>query len=119
MLRLRTLITVIMVGLLSSACVNTKVVILDESQKYAPSRSVQILERPPEQPYEVIAKLETSGGVGKTLPELLQNMREKAKEIGADAIIPTEEGREQIQQYLPALRTQSFTLYRTQQEAIR
>jgi len=81
-----------------TACTNTNVVLLDESKKYAPSQSVQILDRPPEQPYEVIAQLETRGAVGKTRPELLQSMREEAKGIGADAIIPTEEGREQLQQ---------------------
>jgi hypothetical protein len=79
-------------------CANTSVVILNESDKFAPSNSVQILQNIPNESYKVIARLETRGAVGQGIPELLKDMRKKAKEIGADAIIPTEEGKEKVEQ---------------------
>lgn len=61
----------------------------DESIKFPKSRFVEILDHKPDKPYIVIATLETKGGLGVSLPEILEDMRKKAKEIGADAIIPT------------------------------
>jgi hypothetical protein len=70
---------------------------LDESDKFAPSQSVRIMQDVNE-PFKVIAQLETKGTVGQGIPSLLEDMRKKAKEIGADAIIPTEESKEKVQQ---------------------
>lgn len=76
---------------LSSACTTTDAVRINESKQYAPSEAVEILSEPPEQPYEVISMLESRGSVGQSLPALLKSMRERAREMGADAIIPTQE----------------------------
>jgi len=81
-----------------TGCASTSVVILDEADKYAPSTSVQILENIPDESFKAIARLETRGAVGQGIPKLLEDMRKKAKEIGADAIIPTEEGKEKVEQ---------------------
>ena len=81
-----------------SSCATTSVVLLDESTNYPPTQSVRILTLPPNKPYKVIAQLETKGSVGQSLPELLKSMREEEKTIGVDAIIPTKEGREKVQQ---------------------
>jgi hypothetical protein len=81
-----------------SSCATTSVALLDESTNYPPTQSVQILTSNPNQRFKVIAHLETKGSAGQSLPELLESMREKAKTIGADAIIPTEEGIEKVQQ---------------------
>jgi len=59
-----------------------------DSIKFPKSRFVEILDKKPDEPYVVIATLETKGGIGISLPEILEGMRNKAKEIGADAIIP-------------------------------
>jgi len=67
---------------------------LDPNTKYLPTSSVQILSAPPERPYKTIAILETIGGQNVLIPDLLENMRHKAQEIGADAIIPTDETKE-------------------------
>jgi len=84
--------------ILITGCATTNVVLLDETKKYPPTKSVQILNSIPNRPYEVIAQLETRESVGQSLPNLLESMREKAKFVGADAIIPIEEGREKLQQ---------------------
>lgn len=81
-----------------SSCATTSIILLDESTNYPPTNSVQILMSAPKVPYKVIAHLETKGTAGQSLPELLENMREEAKTIGADAILPTEEGNEKVQQ---------------------
>ena len=72
-----------------SGCVSSKAVMRDDSVKFPKSRFVEILDQKPEKPHVVIATLETKGGMGVSLPEILEDMRTKAKEIGADAIIPT------------------------------
>ena len=74
---------------LVNSCVSSKAVMRDESVKFPKSRFVEILDKKPKEPHVVIATLETKGGMGVSLPEILQDMRNKAKEIGADAIIPT------------------------------
>ena len=94
------LFTSLSIIIIFSGCITTTVVLLDETKVYPKSKSVKILTTTPEESYEVIAHLETRGSVGQALPNLLKNMREKAKIIGADAIIPTEEGREKMQQGL-------------------
>lgn len=61
----------------------------NDSIKFPKSRYVEILDQKPDQPHVIIATLETKGGMNVSLPEILEGMRKKAKEIGADAIIPT------------------------------
>jgi hypothetical protein len=92
------LIIVILNLLILSSCVTTSVVMTDNNLKYPPSQSVLFLSELPDKPYITIAILETKGYQGKSFPDLLENMREKAKRIGADAIIPTQEGVEKLQQ---------------------
>lgn len=79
-------------------CAATGSVLLDDSIYYPPTKSVQIITSAPDQPYRVIAQLEARGTVGQSIPYLLENMREEAKAIGANALIPTEESRELVQQ---------------------
>jgi hypothetical protein len=72
-----------------TGCAATSVVMLDDSMRYPPSATVEILSTPPTKPYKAIAILETAGAANAPLPDLLESMRQKAKEIGADAVIPT------------------------------
>ena len=76
---------------LLSACTRTDAVRMNDSTRYAPSQYLDVLNEPPSQPYEVISLLESRGAVGQSLPALLESMRDRAKRLGADAIIPTEE----------------------------
>ena len=86
-----------LVGLSFSGCATTSVLILDESKQYPPSQYTAILEDTPTEPHIVIAQLETRGAVGTSLPQILESMRDEAKTIGADAIIPTEDVSEKQQ----------------------
>ena len=83
-----------------TGCATTSVLMLDESKQYPPSQYVAILNDQPTEPYIVIAQLETRGAVGTSLPQVLESMRDEAKSIGADAIIPTEDVSEYQQQGL-------------------
>jgi len=82
-------IAIILFVPLLNSCVSTKAVIRNNSIKFPKSRFVEILDQKPDKPHVVIATLETKGGLNVSLPEILENMRKKAEEIGADAIIPT------------------------------
>ena len=83
---MKTLIAIVAL-LLSGCAATTSVVLLDQSKQYAPSAAVEILLRAPERPYIEIAKLESNGFIGEPEPELLEDARKRAQEIGADAII--------------------------------
>ena len=72
------------------ATVSTRVVPLDPVLKFAPSQRVEILLEKPLRPYTQIALLESRGMVGGGESELLEDAREKAQAVGADAIIRLE-----------------------------
>ena len=74
-----------------NGCVSSKAFMHDDTVKFPKSRFVEVLDQRPDKPHFVIATLETKGGMGVSLPEILDGMRKKAKEIGADAIIPTKD----------------------------
>src|SRR5512139_3349250 len=77
--------------LLLAGCVpTTRVVLLDPAKTYPPTQSVQILLRPPAIPYVEIAKLESKGMIGEPEPAVFEDARERARQIGADAIIVVE-----------------------------
>lgn len=72
------------------SAVSTRIVPLDPALTFAPSQRVEILlEKPPRQ-YTQIALLESRGMVGGGESELLEDAREKARALGADAIIRLE-----------------------------
>jgi hypothetical protein len=72
-----------------SACatVSTDVVRLKTSQQYAPTQDVEILLEKPKRPYIELALLESNGF---SEPEMLLDAREKAKALGADAVVKLE-----------------------------
>ncbi len=77
--------------LLAAGCSTmTSVVLLDPTKQYPPTQAVIILLKPPAEPYIEIAKLESRGIVGEPETALLEDAREKAAKLGADAIIVTE-----------------------------
>ena len=87
-------LSLFLILLLFLGCASTGVVLLDDTIKYTPSENVEILIEKPKRPYKVIAKLETKGIKGTSHTTILESMRQKAKSIGADAIIPTEDASE-------------------------
>lgn len=72
------------------ATVSTQLVLLDPSFKPAPSQRVEILLDKPRRPHVEIALIESRGLPGGGEAELLEDAREKARQIGADAIVRLE-----------------------------
>jgi hypothetical protein len=69
---------------LSACAVNTRVVRLNPGQVYPPTQMVEVLLQKPDRPYVEIALLESEG---LSEADLLNDAREKAKALGADAIL--------------------------------
>lgn len=90
-----TTISALLAALLLSACASTNVTITDTRKSYPRTESVQILDAPPARQYEALAKLEATGSALPTLPNdktgVLKELGNKAKSIGADAVIVTHE----------------------------
>ena len=72
---------------LGACAVNTRVIELNPAHRFPPTQSVEILLQKPDRPYVEIALLEASG---TSEIELLEDAREKAKALGADAIVRDE-----------------------------
>jgi hypothetical protein len=66
-----------------SGCIHSQAIML--GSEYPASRNVEVLEEQPSVPYQQIALLEAEGAFPKR--ELIGNLVEKAKTVGADAII--------------------------------
>jgi hypothetical protein len=86
-------------ALMLAACANvsTHVVQLDPSRTFSPTQNVEVLLEKPKRPHTEIGLLESRGGIGVTEAELLNDAREKARALGADAIVRVESE----QQYQP------------------
>lgn len=54
---------------------------------YAPTQFVEILESPPTRPYQQIAEIDVAGEPGALRPQVIAQIRTKAQQIGADAVI--------------------------------
>lgn len=72
------------------ATVSTQVVRLEPGLQLAPSQGVEILFEKPQRLYREIALLESRGMAGDGEVALLQDAREKAQALGADAIVRLE-----------------------------
>jgi len=73
-------------ALLLTACatVSTKVVELDPGRKYPPTQRVEVLLQKPTRPHVEIGLLESTG---TSEADMLNDAREKARQLGADAIV--------------------------------
>ncbi len=90
---LTTWVSLVLVLLVAGCATTTSVVLLDPGKQYPPTTSVRILLKPPDQPYVEIAKLESQGVPGEPETAVLEDARERAARIGADAIIVQESSR--------------------------
>ena len=84
---LRCFVLTAMVLLAGCATVSTQVVELNPALKHPPTQSVEVLLQKPTRPHVDIALIESSGG---SEAEMLNHAREKAKALGADAIVKLE-----------------------------
>jgi hypothetical protein len=69
---------------LGACATTTRVVQLNPGQTFAPTTSVEVLLQKPQRAYVEIALLESEGS---SEADLLNDAREKAKALGADAIV--------------------------------
>src|SRR5687768_17395748 len=84
---LRLLFCLAVLAFSGCASVSTQIVELNPAQKYPPTQSVEVLLQKPTRPHTEIALIESRGG---SEAELLNDAREKAKALGADAIVKLE-----------------------------
>lgn len=87
-------LVVLAAGLLVAACASGPIEVtrLDEGQR-ASSRSVELLREKPHRPHHEIARLELRGRPGAPRWTLYEQLREKARGLGADAIVTVSEER--------------------------
>jgi hypothetical protein len=80
---------VLLAALLLAACatVSTKVVELKPDQKFPPTQSVEVLMQKPDRTHIEIAFIESTG---TSEADMLNDAREKARELGAHAIVRLE-----------------------------
>ena len=83
----RPLVLIAALALSACAAVSTRVVPLNPAVQYAPTQNVEVLLQSPTRPHVDIALLESRG---YSEADLLNEAREKAKTLGADAIVRTE-----------------------------
>ena len=69
------------------AAVDTRIVQLNPAHQFPPTQSVEVLLEKPPRPFVEIALIESKG---TSEVELLNDAREKAKALGADAIVRQE-----------------------------
>jgi hypothetical protein len=74
-------------ALTACATVSTEIVELKPAQKYPPTQSVEVLLEKPTRPHVEIALIESRGGSEATM---LNDAREKARALGADALVKLE-----------------------------
>ncbi len=89
---MRCVLALLFTALLAGCGTTTSVVMLDPARQYAPTGSVVILLKPPDKPYVEIAKLESRGVPGEPETSVLEDARERARQLGADAIIVQDSG---------------------------
>ncbi len=63
------------------------------SSTYAPTANVQLLEQPPTRPYTEIGTIDEPGEPGALRAQVLAQILEKARQMGADAVIVTDVSR--------------------------
>lgn len=60
---------------------------------YAPTLTVDMLDAPPARPYAEIGVIDAPGEPGALRTQVLAQIREKARALGADAVILTDQSR--------------------------
>jgi hypothetical protein len=84
---LRVLAAAAMLALAGCTTVSTRVLELNPAQKYSPTNQVDVFLQKPDRPHFEVAFLESRG---QSEVEMLNDAREKARLLGADAIVKTQ-----------------------------
>jgi hypothetical protein len=115
MASLRHILIASALALAGCASVSTSIVELKPAEKYPPTQNVEVLLAKPGRPYTEIALLESRGEPGVPEADLLNDAREKARALGADAIVKLETERsyrEPMALYDPWFEPYAFGWYR-------
>jgi|SRR6056297_2220384 len=89
MKRLVALAVLALTGCDSSAMYTTGgAVMLEESASYEPTGEVELLTEPPERHFREIAIVEARGTHNAIMPEMMERLRQEARQVGAHAVIP-------------------------------
>lgn len=75
-----------MLAALLSACTVSNVASLN-GKTYPPTTFVEVLTEKPSRPYEQFALVETQGSLSQPMSDMIDGLRKKAMEVGADAVI--------------------------------
>ena len=59
----------------------------DGAPTFAPTQFVEMLDAPPSRPYDAIGVIEVTGEAGAPRTQVLAQIRTRAQEIGANAVI--------------------------------
>jgi len=87
---------ILVASLFITGCVRSSAVMLDGSPQYAPSSKVEVFFDPPNRPYKKIALIEGSGGLNVSHVRVIEDMKRKAQDLGADAIIITKDDSQSV-----------------------
>lgn len=79
-----------LLALLLTGCTVSNVASLN-GKTYPPSSSVDVLTEKPSRPYEQFAIVETQGSLNQPVSDMIDGLRKKAMEVGADAVILTQD----------------------------
>jgi hypothetical protein len=90
----------LVIALCACASVQTDVTLVDPSAQFAPTSSVELVLSEPTRPYSVIGMVEAHGPVGTADAQLIEALREEAREIGANGIYVLGRSDQQQQQGL-------------------
>ena len=80
---------VLLAGIAGCASVKTDVLLFGNTP-YPPTTEVEILDALPSQPHVRIAMIEARGDVGVSEVEVLARLRDRARQLGADALVRAE-----------------------------
>ncbi|OIQ85466.1 hypothetical protein GALL_326980 [mine drainage metagenome] len=76
-------------ALVLGGCAATQDVAVERvsAEQYAPTSVVEVLQRAPARPYQLIARLDASGAAGTPVAQVLASLQAKAAALGANAIV--------------------------------
>lgn len=88
-----TVATLLALVLAACAAPQPDVVRSPSAPVYAPTANVEVLEQRPTRPYLEIGTIDEPGEPGALRAQVLAQIREKARQLGADAVIVTDVSR--------------------------
>ncbi len=80
------ILVLVFLALIVLSCASSGVILLDPSKTYPPTTNVELLLVEPTRAYEIIAIINAAGSIYNTEAQIMESAREKAKEIGANAL---------------------------------